>query len=128
MEAIADVDPDDVERRARAGVSAYFDVMTSDRRWARIALVETVGHSPKTESHRRAAIDRFANLLRMEAERLAAAGLAPKRDYELLSVALAGAINGLVSTWTATDDWDSKLPGVIDEAVRLIVVGISGSA
>jgi AcrR family transcriptional regulator len=126
MRAIADIDPDDLPARARAGVGAYFGVMTSDRRWARIALVESVGVSPTAEGHRRAAIDRFADLLRVEASRLAHAGAVPQRDYTLTSVALVGAVNGLINTWTADGDWGAQVEAVVDEAARLIVLAIRG--
>ncbi len=120
--ALAEIDPDDFDARALAGVRAYFDVMTSDRRWARIALVESVGISPTAEAHRRAAIDRFAQLIRAEATRLAGDGLLPERDYELTAIALVGAINGLANTWTAEGDWESRLDDVVATAARLILV------
>lgn len=126
LEALADIDPSDLEARALAGVRAYFTVMTSDRRWARIALVESVGVSPEAEDHRRAAIGRFAVLLEVEASRLADEGLTPKRDYALTAAALVGAINGLINTWTAETDWDARVDDVIDEAARLIVRAIRG--
>jgi AcrR family transcriptional regulator len=121
VEALADVDPDDLELRARLGVEAYFRVMTEDRRWARIALVESVGVSPAAEAHRRAAIDRFAEVIRIETTRLAAAGVIGERDYALTSVALVGAINGLINTWTADDDWQDRFDDVVAEAARMIV-------
>lgn len=128
VRAIADIDPADLEARAHAGVAAYFRVMTSDRRWARIALVETVGHSPTAELHRRAAIERFGQLIELEANRLAGLGLVPRRDFSLTAVALTGAINGLISTWTADGSWDAKVDGVIDEAARMIVVAVRSAA
>jgi AcrR family transcriptional regulator len=121
VEALAGIDPDDLPARADAGVRAYFRVMTSDRRWARIALVESVGVSPEAEAHRREAIDRFAGLIVIEAKRLGEAGVIPARDYELTSVALVGAINGLINTWTSEDDWDARVDDVGAEAARLIV-------
>lgn len=121
VEAIAELDPDDLEARARVGVSAYFRVMTGDRRWARIALVESVGVSQDAEEHRRIALDRFAGLIDAEASRLAESGVVPRRDYRLTSVALVGAINGLINTWTAEEDWDSQVDQVIEEAARMIV-------
>lgn len=120
--AIADVDPDDLDARARAGVRAYFDVLTSDRRWARIAVVESVGVSAEAEAHRRAAIDGFGALLGAELARLADAGQLPQRDYELTVAALVGAINGLVNTWAVTADWDARVDEVVETAARLIVV------
>jgi AcrR family transcriptional regulator len=128
VEAIAPLDPDDLAVRARAGVSAYLGVVTTDRRWARIAVIETIGVSPKAEEHRRMAIDRFAGVLRAEAARLSAGGLIPKRDYTLTSIALVAAINGLVNTWTADASWDKRVDQVIDEATRLIVLAVTGPA
>lgn len=93
-EAVAAVDPDGLPARAHAGVKAYFDVVTSDRRWARIALVESVGVSGAAEQHRRDAIQRFADLLELESVRLAEAGVVPRRDFRLTAIALVGAING----------------------------------
>ncbi len=122
--AIGVIDPNDLEARADAGVRAYFTVMTSDRRWARIALVESVGVSAEAEAHRRAAIDRFADLLELESARLAAEGLVPKRDFRLTATALVGAINGLINTWTADDEWQAHVDDVIAEAARLIVRAI----
>lgn len=122
LRAIADIDPDNLATRAHAGVCAYFRVMTSDRRWARIALVESVGVSPTAEAHRRAAIERFAEVLRSEAKHLVESGAIPRRDYELTAVALVGAINGLINTWTAEEDWGARVDQVIDEAARLIVL------
>lgn len=124
--ALVDVDPDDLPARAHAGVRAYLDVMTADRRWARIALVESVGASPTVEAHRRAAIDRFAELIGLEASRLVAAGVIPRRDYAVTAIALVGAINGLINTWTAEDDWSDRVEVVADEAGRMIVLGLGG--
>jgi AcrR family transcriptional regulator len=124
--SLADLDGADLAGRVRAGTEAYFDVMTSDRRWARIALVESVGVSAEAEAHRRAAIDRFVALIEAEADRLAESGLVPRRDYHLTSVALAGALNGLVNTWTANSDWGASVGSIVDEASRLILLAFLG--
>lgn len=123
--AIAAIDPDDLPTRALAGVRAYFDVVTSDPRWARIAVVESVGVSPTAEAHREAALARFADLIELEATRLAAAGLAPARDHRLTAVALVGAINGLVNTWTSTPDWAGHVEAVVREAAEIVVAAIT---
>jgi AcrR family transcriptional regulator len=128
VRALADVDPTDLRARARAGLTAYFRVMTSDRRHARIALVESVGVSREAEGHRQAAIGRFADLLELEAGRLAELGLLPRRDQRLTAVALVGAVNGLINTWTADPDWDAHLDDVIAVATDLIVAGLSAPA
>ena len=125
--AITTVDPDDIEGRVHAGVDAYFQVMTSDRRWARIALVESVSAGPEAESHRRAAIDRFVALIEAEARRLTDTGLIERRDWHLTAVALAGALNGLVNTWTTNNDWNATVPHIIHEAARLIIVALTAT-
>ena len=123
-QAVAAADPEDFRATAHAGVRAYFDVMTSDPRWARIAVVDSVGVSPTTERHRQEAIARFAQLIQVQADRLAAAGLAPARDFQLTSVALVGAVNGLINTWTTTPDWAGRVDEVVAVAVDLITKAI----
>ncbi|PTL59925.1 TetR/AcrR family transcriptional regulator [Paraconexibacter algicola] len=123
--ALAAVDPLDLHARAHAACSAYLEVMTSDRRWARVALVETVGVSPEAEAARQAAIDRFVALIELEAARLVEAGLLPDRDHHLTAVALAGALLGLVNTWRTDTAWDARVPAVADEAARLIVLALT---
>jgi AcrR family transcriptional regulator len=126
--ALADLDPADIPGRVAAGTHAYFEVMTSDRSWAQIALVESVGVSAEAEAHRRAAIDRFVAMIEAEANRLAADGLIPHRDFHLTAVALAGALNGLINTWTASEDWDEIVPEIVAEATRLILLALSGDS
>lgn len=123
---LAAIPGDEIPTRVRAAVNAYLKVMTSDRRWARIALVESVGASTEAEAHRRAAIDRFVALIETEANRLAEAGLAERRDYHLTAVALAGALNGLINTWTANTNWSATVPKIIDEATRMILLALTG--
>lgn len=119
--AVAAAEPDDLEGRAHAGVRAYFDVVTSDPRWARIAVVDSVGVSATAERHRQEALSQFAALIEVEVGRLADAGIVPKRDYRLTAIALVGAILGLVNTWTAVPDWAHEVDAVVEEAAALIV-------
>ena len=126
VEAIAGVDPTDLELRARVGLAAYCEVMTGDRRAARIGLVETIGVSDETDAARQAAIDRFADLLRIEAERLRDEGLLPGRDYRLSAVAAVGAVYALINTWRTDPQWDEHIDVVVEEATRAIV-GILGA-
>jgi AcrR family transcriptional regulator len=126
--ALRGVDQSDIRARVRAGTSAYFEVMTDDRRWAQIALVESVGVSAEAEAHRRAAIDRFVALIEAEAKRLADQELIERRDYHLTAVALAGALNGLINTWTANSDWRKLVPRIADEATRLVMLALTGKA
>ena len=123
--AMGEHDPLDFPSRARAGVAAYFRSMTSDRRRARIAVIETVGVSVAAERHRAIAIGRFADLLTLEATRLAEAGVVPPRDHALISVALVGAVIGLLNTWAAETDWDAHVDDVVTVATDLIVGAIT---
>jgi hypothetical protein len=88
-------------------------------------VAESVGVSREAQLHREQALERFAELIRLEADRLAAAGIVPARDYGLTAVALVGAINGLINTWTADPDWDAHVDRVIAVAAELIVVAIT---
>ena len=124
-QAVAAADPDAIHERALAGVRAYFTVMTSDPRWARIAVVESVGVSPSAERHRQEAIGRFADLIELEGARLAEAGLVPARDFRLTSAALVGAINGLINTWTADPEWADQVDDVIAVATDVIVAALT---
>ncbi len=126
VEALAEVEPEDLWGRVRSATRAYFDVMTSDRRWARVAVVESVGVGPDVEAARRAAIDGFVNLIELESERLAEAGVIERRPFGLTAVALAGAINGLLNTWAGDVDWDAQVDAIAGEAARLVVLGMSG--
>ena len=123
--AVAAADPADLPARALAGVRAYFTIVTTDPRWARIAVVESVGVSRTAELHRQAALARFADLIELEAARLADAGLVPRRDFRLTAVALVGAINGLVNTWTSSPDWSADVDDVVAVAAELIVVAFT---
>ena len=125
--AIADLDPTDLAARARAGVRAYFEVMTSDPRWARIALVESVGVSPEMEAHRRAPLERFAALIEGEANRMVELGLAPTRDYSLTVIALVGATNELIYTWVRRQDREHIVESIINEATRLFLAAVEAA-
>lgn len=122
--ALAAIDPADFEARARAGTRAYLDYMTADRRYARVAVVESVGVSAAVEAARQTAIGRFATLIELEATRLAQDGLIPRRDFRLTGIALAGALNGLLTSWGAAGD--APVGAIADEAARLVVLAFTG--
>jgi AcrR family transcriptional regulator len=125
IDALATTAEDDLIARAHAGARAYFRVMTADARFARIAVVETVGVSATVEQARRAALDRFAALIDGEAQRLATRGLLPRRDHSLTAHALVGAILELVNTWRANASSPTFVDDVTDEAARLIVAALT---
>jgi AcrR family transcriptional regulator len=96
--ALRDVEHDDLDARAVAAFTAYLDVITTDPRWVRITLRETVGASPATYQARRHALARFEAFLQAELERLAAAGVIPGRDLRLAAIAIVGGLTALVES------------------------------
>jgi AcrR family transcriptional regulator len=120
--ALTEADAPTVVRRfVTAGVRAYFDVMTADPRWSRIALVETVGVSPAVDAARQTAIGRFAEFLEVQAGVLADLGLAEQRDFRLAARAIVGALTELVSTWPEHSREPGYLTALVDEATRFIL-------
>lgn len=125
VEALDDVDSDDLHARAVAAFTAYLDVITTDPRWVRITLRETVGASPATYQARREALGRFESFLHAELERLAAAGVVPGRDLHLTAVAVVGGLTALVESLLPPDAQPRALrraavERVREEGVRLI--------
>jgi AcrR family transcriptional regulator len=55
--------------------------------------------SPAMERQHQDWFARYTDFIEAEANRAAAAGLAPKRDYRLTAIALVGAITGLLREW-----------------------------
>lgn len=126
VDALGAVDTDDLGARAVAAFTAYLDVITTDPRWVRITLRETVGASPATYAARRAALGRFATFLHAELDRLADAGAIPKRDHTLTAVAVVGGLTALVESLLPPDEQPQALSRarvalVRAEGVRLIL-------
>ena len=124
--ALASVDAADVRTRATAAFTAYLDVITSDPRWVRITLRETLGATAGTHVARRAALGRFADFLHAELDRLASSGAIPRRDHGLTAVAVVGGLTALVESLLPPDEQPRALkPAAVDrvreEGVRLIL-------
>lgn len=88
---------------ATAGLGAFVDCLTGDRRSARVLLLEVVGVSPALEERRHGVIHEFAGIIRaVAAERF---GLAPDDERHVLTaVALVGATNQLLVDWASAAD------------------------
>ena len=130
--ALAEVGGHDLRTRADAAFSAYLDVITTDPRWVRITLRETVGASPATYAARRAALGRFATLVEAEFDQLARAGVIPRREHTLTAVAVVGGLTALVESLLPPDE----VPGVLrrsavdrvgQEGIRLILGAALGA-
>lgn len=118
----------DAESRATAGVVAFVRSYLEDPRRARIACIEVIGVSADFERHRRSVIHAFAAVIEAQAEVLAAEGrLSGPRNYELLGVAMAGAVNELMSDWIIRRD---RLPidRLAEEIVEFFLAVMKGGA
>jgi AcrR family transcriptional regulator len=95
----------DAETRATAGVGAFVRSYLEDPRRARVACIEVIGVSADFERHRRGVIHAFASVIESQAEALAAEGSLPgPRNFELAGIAMAGAVNELMSDWIIRRD------------------------
>ncbi len=91
----------DAITRVTTLVDAFVDAVTSDPRYPRLNYVEAPGVSPAMERQHQDWFARYTDFIEAEANRAAAAGLAPKRNYHLTAIALVGAITGLLREWQA---------------------------
>lgn len=82
-------------------VDAFVTSVTSDPRYPRLNYVEAPGISQAMERQHREWFSRYVDFIAAECDRVAAAGLAPSRDYRLTAIALVGAVTGLVREWQA---------------------------
>ncbi|WP_405064250.1 TetR/AcrR family transcriptional regulator [Kribbella sp. NBC_01505] len=80
-------------------IDVYLAAVTSDPRLARLNYVEAVGVSPAVEALHVEWVGRWSSLIEREADRMAEAGLAPRRDFRLTAIMIVGAITGLLREW-----------------------------
>ncbi len=117
MEA-TDAAGSDVEARARAGLRAFVEAVTTDQRWVRIKLQELGGSAgEEVRQFRRRAMNRYASLLVAYGplDVALARGLRP----QALALAVLAAVESLLDAWVA-GDLDLDLDGLIDHAVIVI--------
>ncbi len=108
----------DVEARARAGLRAFVETITTDPRWVRIKLQELGGSAgEEVRQFRRRAMNRYATLLvaygPMDAA--VARGLRP----QALALSVLAAVESLLDAWAA-GELDLTIDGLIDHAVVVI--------
>jgi AcrR family transcriptional regulator len=116
------------EARATAGVGAFVRCYLEDPRRARIACIEVIGVSADFERHRRSVIHAFAAVIEAQAEALAAEGsLSERRNYELAGIAMAGAVNELMSDWIIRRD-RPPIARFTEEIVDFFLAVMKGSA
>jgi AcrR family transcriptional regulator len=96
LDTLVDADP---VTRVTTLVDAFVEAVTSDPRYPRLNYVEAPGVSPAMERQHQDWFARYTDFIEAEANRAAAIGLAPERDYRLTAIALVGAITGLLREW-----------------------------
>ncbi|MGQ4597013.1 TetR family transcriptional regulator [Nocardia sp. R6R-6] len=108
-----------------AAVRAYVESIGSDPRKARVALVEVVGAGPKAEKFRLAVRREWGSLLADAAEDAALHGEIPTGDYEMRVLAIIGAVNYVVDSWSGAQP---RPP--LDDIIRVlsnVIVGAVGA-
>lgn len=93
----------EVGPQVEAGLRAVVAFLTEDPRRARVVQLEVVGVSPALEQHRRDVVESFAELLAQRHRLLVAAGHVPPQPFDLIAVALVGAINEVLANWLLRD-------------------------
>lgn len=116
--------PLDPRARCEAGLRAFVEFQRSEQRGARITYLEIVGVSLELERHRRDVLRGFADLVAREADRVADAGLIPRRDYTLTALALGGATDGLL-TDCFTNDHPPSTDAIVTTLVDLFVAAFT---
>ncbi|GAA5101668.1 TetR/AcrR family transcriptional regulator [Nocardia iowensis] len=105
-----------------AAVRAYVESIGSDPRKARVALVEVVGAGPKVEKFRLELRRVWGSLLAGAAEDAAMHGEIPTGDYEMRVLAIIGAVNYVVDSWSGSDP---RPP--LDDVIRVLSRVIMGA-
>ncbi len=105
-----------------AAVRAYVEAIGSDPRKARVALVEVVGAGPKVEKFRLELRKVWGSLLASAAENAAMQGEIPTGDYEMRVLAIIGAVNYVVDSWSGSDPRPPR-----DDVIRVLSRVIMGA-
>jgi AcrR family transcriptional regulator len=105
-----------------AAVRSYVEAIGSDPRKARVALVEVVGAGPKVEKFRLELRKVWGSLLASAAEDAAMHGEIPTGDYEMRVLAIIGAVNYVVDSWSGADPRPA-----LDDVIRVLSRVIMGA-
>lgn len=92
-----------VQEQAAAGLRVTWEILTGDRRKARVLAVEVVGVSERLERLRRAYRHGFAQLLVNNAMRVVGEGEQTRLDPTLISRALIGGFLDVLTDWLNGD-------------------------
>jgi AcrR family transcriptional regulator len=110
--------PPHLADRVRAGVRAFWAYQTADPRRPRVQSVEVIGVSPAVDTHRRAVIHAFADIITAQHAEFVAAGYVRPRTFHTLAVGLVGAFNEVLIDWVQTDPSPATGP-IVDDLCAL---------
>lgn len=111
----------DVEARTRAGMRAFIEAVTTDRRFVKVKLQELSGHAgAEVRAFRNRAFTTYANLILDYApqERAASLGL----NGRALAIAVLTALESLIDAWAL-----GELPISLDDLIEHAVVIVGGT-
>ncbi|HTW41799.1 MAG TPA: TetR/AcrR family transcriptional regulator [Solirubrobacteraceae bacterium] len=107
-----------VEDQAREGLRASWEVLTGDRRKARVIVLEVVGVSERLERVRRENRHAMADILLRNALSLAGAGVELRMDPVLTARALIGASMEVLVDWIH-GDLDISKEEIVEQLTRM---------
>jgi AcrR family transcriptional regulator len=118
---------DGVEEAIRAGLTAWWQAVTSDVRKARIITLEIVGVSEAIETRRREVRHQFADFVAAQAVQLAAIDRRRLQiDPTIIARALVAAIVDLVVDLTRGDT-DTSMEAMIETCIQLVSLAFNAS-
>jgi AcrR family transcriptional regulator len=128
LAAVADA-PDDAERKSRAAVGAFVDLLVDDPRKARVAFSEAEGNELLIR-HRRAALRMFAGLMGEQARAFygGPGGDGEDRIVEITALLLSGGLAELLLAWIEGDVRATRDELVEDCAALFAAAGETATA
>lgn len=109
-----------IEARTRAGIGAFFELLTSDPRKARVLSFEVVGVNDRLERRRRETIHVFAGYLAETALDLYSDSGPPSLDPMLTALSMVGATDELLVEWVL-GNIDASVEDLIEHCTNMIV-------
>lgn len=120
--ALADA-PDEPFARAHLAFEAYVHGLLDDPRRARVQCIEMVGVSPALESHRRAVLYLYQDVIAAELDAYVDRGLIARRDWRDAALLVVGGVNELMVDHILRDP-TPDVDRIVDESVRsLFAIG-----
>lgn len=123
LAALAETADSGVRRMIQEGTRAYILSVGTDPRRAKVAIVESVGASPRLEQYRVQQRAVWRTMLAGAAELAATQGQIPRGDYEMRVSALLGAVAYVVYDWSIANPRPA-LDDVIRVLTRMIIAAI----